>query len=180
MLPDPLHRDMRLRASITAAASEAPPCVACIWLAWSMRSLMTRRIWSSDWTTPAASKSLRILLNTSLRSGSMVPTARRPRRPRRLGLRVPVFRRPTCRGACCVEPSSSHPRCRSLESHCSPLSRTTEAAFGASTCTQIHLRPDDRADTPKGFYAAANARITPRAPRLLPRFPCDEPGRRSS
>jgi hypothetical protein len=30
---------------------------------------MTRRICSSDWTTPTASKSFRILLNTSLRSG---------------------------------------------------------------------------------------------------------------
>jgi hypothetical protein len=65
------HRDLRLRASTTAAASRAPPRVTGIWFsAWSISSFMTRRISSSDWSTPAASKSLRILLNTSLRYGS--------------------------------------------------------------------------------------------------------------
>ena len=63
------HRDMRLRASITAAASREPFRVPGIWSpALSMSSVMTHRICSSDWATPAASKSLRILLNTSLRS----------------------------------------------------------------------------------------------------------------
>src|SRR6516164_1005904 len=44
--------------------------------AWSMKSSMTCMICSSDCATPAAAKSLRILLSTSLRSGSSVPTAR--------------------------------------------------------------------------------------------------------
>src|SRR5215213_1025780 len=71
------HRDMRLRASITAAASGEPPrAVGMSFPALSMSSVMTRRICSSDWTTPPASKSLRILLNTSLRWGSTVSLAR--------------------------------------------------------------------------------------------------------
>jgi hypothetical protein len=39
-------------------------------------SVMTRRICSSDWTTRAASKSLRTLLNTSVRLGSAVSLTR--------------------------------------------------------------------------------------------------------
>src|SRR6516165_7258507 len=70
------HCDLSFCASITAKASVPPPCVpGILFPAWSVSSFITLRICSSDWTTPAASKSLRILLSTSLRSGSSVPTA---------------------------------------------------------------------------------------------------------
>src|SRR5918994_5061849 len=71
------HRDTRLRASATAAPSrESPRAVGIRFPALSMSSVMTWRMRSSDSATPAASKSLRILLKTSLRSGSTVPLAR--------------------------------------------------------------------------------------------------------
>src|SRR5262249_6663429 len=69
------HPEVRFFAILTAAASRPPlpPCVRPP--ALRKRSLMTHRIWSRDWATPAASKSLQILLNTSLRSGSIVSMA---------------------------------------------------------------------------------------------------------
>src|SRR5918995_1158282 len=71
------HRDMRLRASVTAAASrEAPRAVGIRFPALSMSSVMTWRMRSSDSATPAVSKSLRILVKTSLCSGSTVLLAR--------------------------------------------------------------------------------------------------------
>ena len=52
----PAYFGWSLRASITVKASGAPPRVDGMWLpAWRVSSLKTRRICSSDWTTPAAS-----------------------------------------------------------------------------------------------------------------------------